>query len=159
MTDLVCLREQEILDGLRSGELSVEQLSHIASCPTCSDLETVVSFLRREAEALEVLALPEAGIVWRRAQWRVAQQALERATSPIRWMRRSAYLLGLAAIAWFLFATPEGSAWATAFLHHSFQLVRGETQLTAATAIAGLAGALLCLILGSCYLIWADRVR
>lgn len=157
MIDGVCAREPEIVDGLRSGDLSGEQRSHIANCPTCSEIEMVVSFLGRQADALNAFVIPDGALVWRRAHRRFEEQAVERATRPIRWVRWAGYVLGLAAVVWLLFGNAERLSWATAFLSFSIQVAHRQSELATGALVAGLSGTLLCLVLGSCYLIWEDR--
>jgi hypothetical protein len=80
-----CPMEQALDHALRSGTLDAGWLAHTASCPACADLLLVADNLRQDSLALsEGLDLPDAAVLWTKAQARVQQQAIARATLPIR---------------------------------------------------------------------------
>ena len=63
MSKFGCAREVEILTQLRSGAIGAELLEHTSKCADCADLMTVVNSLRREADSLADMPIPDAGRV------------------------------------------------------------------------------------------------
>lgn len=86
-----CSREPEVLDAVRSGRWPLrcdrDLAAHVNTCTVCAELAVIASAFAAEVDgesrALEPV-LPAAGAVWWRAQRRAREEALRRATRPVR---------------------------------------------------------------------------
>jgi len=69
---------------------------HVKGCAACSEIVLVAQFLREERASMCADAkLPDAGLVWWKAQLRARREALEFATRPIALAERFAAACGL----------------------------------------------------------------
>ncbi len=84
----ICEREQAIFAALLSGTLDPDLAAHARGCCACSDVLLVSGFLRRNSalSAKERNAMPDPGLIWRKAQWGATERAVRVASRPIRWM-------------------------------------------------------------------------
>lgn len=100
MADLTCLREEELLEELSAGrEPQSELATHVAACPSCSELALVAgAILDDRSTAMREAAVPPSGAVWWRLQMRAYQDA-QRATSRTVTLVQAAALLAALAIA------------------------------------------------------------
>lgn len=82
-----CDREEDVLDLVAIGAWPVradEALKqHVASCDTCRSLVTVVIALAEHGSLPVTPRLPDARLVWHRAQMRARQDAARRAARPV----------------------------------------------------------------------------
>lgn len=88
MKRVECEFESEVLDAVFQGrwpELAGEPLrAHAAQCELCRDVAAVAGAISESREALVgEAALPDASRVWRRAQLRARQEAVQAAGRPI----------------------------------------------------------------------------
>jgi hypothetical protein len=84
----ICSREFEIVEEVGAGrwpeQSSAELRRHVEGCPVCRDVILVAEALHEEyARALQGTVVPDAGLVWRRAELRARQQAIRAAERPI----------------------------------------------------------------------------
>ena len=84
----VCPREQDLLEAVTSGrwpDRAPDELrAHAAACRVCGALAAVAAALRDEHDvALGDARVPDAGLVWRRAQIRARAEAARAAARPI----------------------------------------------------------------------------
>lgn len=76
MTSTLCNREDELLDALGRRFVGAELESHVASCPSCSELRLVAgALLDDRAETMIRAPVPSAGTMWWRMQMRARQEA------------------------------------------------------------------------------------
>lgn len=94
MTLPICPREGEILAVVWSDDLR----AHALACPLCAETALVAGFLR-EAAATPV-TVPEAGLVWWKAQLRRRREAAERALRPIAIAERVCVAAAAATVVW-----------------------------------------------------------
>lgn len=92
--DGYCPREDEILDGLATGELDPDKRAHAASCTACGDAMEAFAALRSAAEVNP--ALPPPGLIWWKAHIAERRAALDRAMRPIRFLEAAAVAAGVA---------------------------------------------------------------
>ena len=88
MNLLECDKEKQVLEAVRSGRSASEWeeplRAHVASCRICSDAALVAQFLLQENECAAAEAqLPDAGLVWWKAQLLARRAAAEHAVRPI----------------------------------------------------------------------------
>jgi hypothetical protein len=98
-----CEREQGVTEMLQSGrwpeDCDPALRSHVENCAVCSEVVLVAQFLREEHASLFAdMKLPDAGLVWWRAQLRARREATELATRPIALAERFALACGLASL-------------------------------------------------------------
>jgi hypothetical protein len=102
-----CEKEQAVTEMLQCGrwpEACDPALRiHVENCPVCSEVALVGQLLREEnASLLAEVKLPNAGLVWWKAQLRARREAAELATRPIALAERFAVACGLASLLAFL---------------------------------------------------------
>ena len=104
-----CEKEQAIYEALTEGRLDDSLEAHMKTCPVCSDIAVVTSFLQKEARTARVEAretLPSPDLIWWKAQMLSRRDAAERATRPIAVFEKVAFaagalgLLGIATWNW-----------------------------------------------------------
>jgi hypothetical protein len=98
---LFCEKEQVVVAALLAGALPNDLLAHVSVCEVCTEVAQVSHALLHEvAPAADVLRLPDASLVWKRAETLAKQQAIAKATRPIRITRISAGVAALLALPW-----------------------------------------------------------
>ena len=83
-----CRWEPEVLAAVLEARwperADAELREHAAGCPMCAEVAAVAALLETDREELRSLAaVPDAGRVWWRAQWRARCEAAEMAARPI----------------------------------------------------------------------------
>lgn len=111
MKERSCEKEQQLVAALFSNSPDVEILSHAHNCPVCSEVLLVTESLREGTELTthELSALPDAAVIWRKAQAVAREKALARATLPIRIARICALVVAVFAAPWIL--VKSGQLW------------------------------------------------
>jgi hypothetical protein len=104
MNEAFCEKEQQIVAALCGGSRDAEILGHARSCPVCSEVLLVAEFLRESTQIAtqELSVLPDAALIWRKAQALAREKALVRVTLPIRLARISAFVVGVLAAPWLI---------------------------------------------------------
>jgi len=99
MNEQYCEKEQEVAAALAGGTRDAEILNHARECAVCSEVLLVREFLREGAQLApqEIEKLPDATLVWRRAQATALEKTLVRATLPIWAVRIVACAAGVLA--------------------------------------------------------------
>jgi hypothetical protein len=107
-----CEQEPRVLEAATSGQWEPALRQHLEACPACAEVALVASFMN-EAEADPAEArLPDAELVWWKAQLKARRSAAERATQPIALVEKAACAGGgLALIAVLAFLWPSLQAW------------------------------------------------
>jgi predicted anti-sigma-YlaC factor YlaD len=98
MTRYDCARERDVLEAVSTGgwpaRTDAELRAHVADCAVCRDLVAAAVAFEEEATTARAQAqVPDAGVVWLRAQLRARQDAARVAVRPITF----AQAIGLAA--------------------------------------------------------------
>jgi hypothetical protein len=158
MNRYACDQEQRILAALRSGAWEDGLRAHARECPLCADLLVVAEFLRQEAVAAKnEPLLPGAGILWWKSQLRAREIAVRQATRPITVAAILATLACGAALLWFLTGSAPAHAGIAARMSagHFSQVLWSGDILAFALAITG--SSVFCALLGSLYLLWAEK--
>lgn len=115
MSDGLCEREIEVVSAIQTGvwQDAPDLRAHAANCPLCRDA-AAVAFAMKEVDTLagvESHPLPDASLVWWKAQLRARREAVERASEPVRIFTRAAYVFGcviLAGVLWQQWARLRG---------------------------------------------------
>jgi len=89
MNEQYCEKEQDVAAALAGSSGDAEILNHALECAVCSEVLLVREFLRGGAQLAprEMENLPDATLVWQKAQATALEKALGRATLPIRAVR------------------------------------------------------------------------
>jgi len=90
-----CERELLVIQAARSGVWDSALRAHVADCESCADAALAAQALNamRVADELEP-RIPDAGLMWWKAQLLSKRAAAERATRPIRFVEHLAYACG-----------------------------------------------------------------
>jgi hypothetical protein len=150
-----CVWEEQTSAAVANGTIPPEVVTHAQRCSVCADILLVGNFLRDDALCTpdERLALPQAGLIWRKAQQKAAEQSLRLALRPIRWMTAIACIV-FACSPWLRLILPLvqdlGSSWSRAlnFDFVSFSNLWPATS-TQPFMLIGLSGTMILLALGS----------
>jgi len=160
MNDFGCDREESVSEALRSGDLNPDLLSHVSECATCADLVLVSQFLQDEARAASESALPDATIIWRKAQLRTRREALASATLPIRVARGVAAVATFVATLWLVVSITKPFSWlpdAGNYRLAAEHILTG--QPTAQWVLIGGLCTLMCACAGAFYLLREDAAE
>ncbi len=159
MNDFGCDKEKQVLEGLRSVELSRKLLNHVATCAACADLVLVSKFLHSEAEDVSEAGLPDVSVVWRKAQLRSRHEALVHATWPIRFVATVAALASVVVALWLVFSATKLPTWLSAIGNYPLETGHLWRGYWAEVVLRGGAGILLCAFLGSLYVLLPENAR
>jgi hypothetical protein len=76
-----CEREQQVIEATRNGLWTSSLRAHLRDCTDCTQTELIATSLQEDAaKAKRAVDLPPAGLIWRRAQTKRREVALQRAT-------------------------------------------------------------------------------
>lgn len=119
-SDVSCPCERDVLDLVAIGQWPAradETLrAHVAACETCAEVASIATVVRdwaNEADAVDAVKVPDASVVWYRAQVRAREDATRRASRPVL----LAQLFAVAAVALAVFwigpnlSMPDFSGW------------------------------------------------
>lgn len=105
-----CEHEQEVARAVRTGFWSPELREHAERCEACTESMLVASWLMETEQQAEV-TVPEAGLVWWKAERRMRRERVERALRPVLIAERVSAAAVLAALTvsavWLAAATPS----------------------------------------------------
>ncbi len=157
MNERYCKKEQEVAAALAGGAPGAEILDHARECAVCSEALLASEFLREDAQLAphEIENLPDATLVWRKAQAMAREKALARAALPIRVVRTVAWASGILA-APLLFLESRRlwpgltDTWLGSLSSASHLWSSGPNELALLLTVAG---AILCLGLSSWYIL------
>jgi hypothetical protein len=107
-----CEQEPRVLEAATGGQWEAALRQHLNECPACAEVALVASFMNEaEADAAEA-RLPDAELVWWKAQLKARRAAADRASQPIALVEKAACAGGgLALIAALAFLWPYVQAW------------------------------------------------
>jgi len=137
----LCPREAETEAAVRQDRWDDDLRGHVAACSICRDVVAVGEYLRQQADEVFGAAVPDADVIWWKAQLMARQEAARKAARPIAVVESAAcacgLLVGVAALVWAApFVKEEAAAAAT-----SFMKVMGSAAVTG--ALAGLGAAVM----------------
>jgi len=89
-----CEKEARVIKSVRTGFWDAGLEQHVADCPACSEAAFAARLLNEMRATDEAEArVPDAGLMWWKAQLLAKREAGEHATEPIRLIERFAYVL------------------------------------------------------------------
>jgi hypothetical protein len=94
-----CPREKDVNRAGNAGRLDPELAAHVADCPVCRDAWLVARGMEHlPAGPADFRMLPDASVIWRRAELRRIDLLRRKALAPVILYRRAAWLaVGVAA--------------------------------------------------------------
>jgi hypothetical protein len=153
MTPQICETEHAVLAALQSGNLSGDLLVHLETCPLCSEMAMTVEELRPEAARLEEsLKPPDPAIIFRGAQQRAREEALARATLPIRITLACTVVVSILSAPW-LIAYLMKLPWELPLLRPVYFLQRNLPDTLPGSLVIGMTATLLCIALSSWFIL------
>ena len=140
-----CEREKEVIEATRNGLWTSSLRAHLRDCALCAQTELIAASLQEDAaKAKRVLDLPPAGLIWRRAQTRRRERALQRATRrPFLIAGALGAVYSVVFLLWGIFQLPQS-------VYRPFVAPSG---LTGNVALAGAVLSAMLAIIGSCVLL------
>jgi predicted anti-sigma-YlaC factor YlaD len=104
MLDRICDHLSSLLEAAAAGrETDPAVVDHLAGCPACRESVEAVCWMRRMADTTtEAHALPNAEVIWWKAQLLRRWQADRRAAAPIERMHKAELYAGLASLVGFV---------------------------------------------------------
>ncbi|MBI4892540.1 MAG: hypothetical protein HY821_18085 [Acidobacteria bacterium] len=136
-----CAHLEEVLLAARTG--SREWDGHLAECAECRDAVAVAAALEgARDEVLAGAALPDAGIVWRRAQFRARREAIQAAGRPITVAQVVAFAVAMGLVGACVGATSESFqavlAWVSGHWGTAFRAAIADHWMLAVGAVAAM---------------------
>lgn len=121
-SDVSCPCERDVLDLVAIGQWPAradETLrAHVAACETCAEVASIATVVRdwaNEADAVDAVKVPDASVVWYRAQVRAREEATRRASRPVLFAQLFAVATVALAVFWIgptlSVSMPDFSAW------------------------------------------------
>lgn len=158
MKDLYCEREALVASALNAGAFDGDDslVTHAAGCPVCSEVVLITRFLKTETPDVAP-QLPDAGILWWRAQLDVKRNAVARATRAVRIVRSLAYITAAGAMAWILFEAMQPGPFNSSVAPYTAPFTRLMSTMSGELALFGGVLAFLTVLLGSMYILWAEN--
>lgn len=149
MTLQICEQEQAVLAALQNCNLGGNLLVHLETCPVCSEMAMTVEVLRAEAARLEEsLKPPDPAMIFRRARQCAREEALARATLPIRITLACTVFVSILSAPW-LFAYCMRLPWDFLLLRPIYFLQRNLPNALPGSVVVGMAATLVCVALSS----------
>lgn len=145
-----CEKEQRVMAELRGDWPDVEVVRHARTCPVCSEVLLVAESLREESQLAvhELSGLPDAAVIWRRAQSVAREKALARATLPIRVARISTLVIAVLAAPWVL--VKSGQLWPELLVSMNW---RWPSAFSESVLLLIITGTILCIGFSSWYML------
>jgi hypothetical protein len=154
MSDLYCDREFQVATAIRSGNHDPEIMEHARACPICSEVLLVTNILGTEMPLAnhESASIPEVGLVWRKAQAKMREDATVRAMWPIQLARICAVVVALFVVLWLGFALRYQPHWLVGL---GFKEAMGEivSSICNFTTLVYMGCTLICIALSSWYML------
>jgi len=147
VTVIECRRESDVLDAVASARwphrVPRELTDHVSACAICTDVVTVAEAMRADHDAVWQRAdIPSSGQVWWRAEMRVRQEAIRKASRPITIAQGAAALLTLTVAVttgWFAWAWIQQQTPAVDFARISAQAMTSPLAVSLIVALCALA--------------------
>jgi hypothetical protein len=146
-----CEKEQVVVAALLAGALPDDLLVHVSVCEVCTEVAHVSHALLHEvAPTADVLRMPDASLVWKRAGTLAKQQAMAKATRPIRIARICAGVAALLALPWL---APTILNPMPNFSHHLLTMDHTFSEALTGTTLLAVGASLILISLSSWYVL------
>jgi hypothetical protein len=147
-----CEKEHVVVAALLARAVPHDVSAHVSICEVCAEIAQISHALMQDVAPAsdELRPPPDATLVWRRAQALAKQQAIAKATRPIRLARICACVVAFVALPWlastFLNSMPT-------FAHHLWTMDRMFSAALTGTILLGAAASLILISLSSWYVL------
>lgn len=149
-----CAREPEVITALLDGTLPDDLQAHASVCEVCSEIVQVTQALVQEvAPAAAELRPPDPAVVWRCAQSAAGEQAIAKATQPIRIARISTLVAAAVALAWLALSSTNSPSWIPDSAHLFRALNLSFSSAATSTLLLGAIGSLFLITVSSWYVL------
>jgi hypothetical protein len=140
-----CDKEQQVIEATRNGLWASSLRAHMRHCALCTQTELIVTSLREDAAKVErLLDLPPAGMVWRRAQARRRERALQQAARrPFLIVGALGAVYAVVFLLWGIFQIPQSV----------YRLLIARPGFTEHVALTGAVLSAILAVAGSCVLV------
>jgi hypothetical protein len=137
MSAQCCPHEREVLDLVAIGQwpsrADAALLAHVSGCASCEEVASVAAAVREWGETAPVARMPEASVVWHRAQLRARSEAVRTANRPV-WVAQGFALASLiVGLAW---AGPSAAWYASVWQRLSGAAPRVSLGLPESTVLS-----------------------
>lgn len=104
MSAPLCSHERDVLDLVAIGQwpqrADAQLRAHVAQCGSCAEVAEIAAAVREWNELALVAPVPDASVVWHRAQVKAREAAARTASKPV-WVAQAVALVALVvALAW-----------------------------------------------------------
>ena len=153
MSEFHCQQERQVTEAIYASNYDPEILDHACACPVCSEV-LVTKFLGAEMQLAqhESASLPDAGLVWRKAQTKAREEATVKAMRPIQLARICAFVVAVFAVLWFIFGPQQLPHW-TINLEFKAAINGITAPVSHFTILSGMIATLVCIALSSWYIL------
>ena len=148
-----CTREQKVVAAVHAGSLPDELQAHVAGCDVCAEVMLVAGMLHQEVAAASNSQPPDASLIWRRAQDSARQQALAKATAPIRIARICAAIVALITVPWLATYLSAPSWFPDLGTQHLPPITRALSSALTPITFLSLGISFICMLLTSWYVL------
>jgi hypothetical protein len=146
-----CEKEQAVVAALLAGTLPDDLLAHVSVCEVCTEVAQVSHALLHEvAPVADQFRPPDASLVWKRAETLAKQQAIAKATRPIRVARICAGVTAFVALPWLAPALLNSMP---AFTYHLWTMDRTLSAVLTGTTMLGAGASLILISVSSWYVL------
>jgi len=149
-----CEKESSVVAAVLAGAIPDDLVAHIGGCAVCSEVVLVSELLANEISAVpKEFHIPDAGVVWRRAQRLSREQAIARATRPIRIVRICGGIAAVLALPWAGFTFLNSPSWLPDFAHYSWTVDHSLSAAATGAGLFGIVGSVILVSLSSWYVL------
>jgi len=149
-----CEKESSVATAVLARAIPRDLQAHIADCAVCSEVALVSGLLASEVAATpQEFHIPDAGLVWRRAQRLSREQAIARATRPIRIVRICAGIAAVLALPWTGFTLLNSSSWLPDIARYSWTMDHSLSAVLTGTSLLGIVSSVILVSLSSWYVL------
>jgi len=149
-----CEKESSVVAAVIAGAISDDLRIHIDGCAVCAEVVAVCQLLANEvATAPKEARIPDASVVWRRAQRLSRQQATAKATEPIRVVCICACVAAAVALPWAGFSFLDSSSWLPDLARYSGTMDHTLAAVLTGTSLLGIIGGMVIVSLSSWYVL------
>ena len=149
-----CEKEPSVAAAMLAGAISDDLRAHISGCTVCAEVLLVSQLLASEVDALsKEVHIPDASVVWRRAQTVSKEQAIVCATRPIRIARVCACAVAVLALPWAGFTFFDASFWLSGVARYSWTMNHSLSAALTGTSLVGIVGSVVLVTLSSWYIL------
>jgi len=157
MNSNTCTQESDVIAALLDGTLPDDLRAHVSICEVCSEITQVTQALAQEvAPAFAKLRPPDATVVWRRAQSINREQAIAKATQPIRIAHISTCVAAVIALPWLIVSSANSSSWISNVAAPLKSVDTSFSSTATATILLGAIGSLVLITLSSWFVLRED---